>query len=307
MFSHIPVLKNEVIEGLNIKEGGTYLDCTLGGGGHSSEILKRLDTGRLIAFDQDIEAIEAADRVLSQISDNYTLYNLNFVHAPDILEKEEIRLDGILMDIGVSSHQIDSGERGFSYMQDADLDMRMDKDQDFSAFDLVNSYSEKDLASIFWKYGEEKWSKRIAEFIVEARKKEPVRTTYQLVDIIKAAVPAGARTSGHPAKRVFQAIRIEVNQELKVLEETIPALIGLMNKKARFNIISFHSLEDRIVKEAFKYESLTCICPPELPFCACDKEKRLKLITKKPIRASKEEIENNSRSKSAKLRIAEKV
>ena len=211
------------------------------------------------------------------------------------------------MDIGVSSHQIDTAQRGFSYMENGKLDMRMDQRSDFSAYDLVNTYSEEDLADIFWRLGEEKWSKRIAEFIIEARTKGKIETTGDLVKIIKAAVPVGARTGGHPAKRVFQAIRIEVNRELKVLEKAIPELTGLLNKKGRFCIISFHSLEDRIVKEAFKYESLTCICPPELPVCMCDKKRRLKLITRKPIEASDKEKEENSRARSAKLRIAERV
>lgn len=307
MFKHVPVLLDQTIKGLNIKPDGTYLDATLGGAGHSSEILKRLDTGLLIGFDQDINALEASDKRLSSISSNYKLYNENFAQAGPILAKENIELDGILMDIGVSSHQIDTAQRGFSYMEDGKLDMRMDQRSDFSAYDLVNTYSEEDLADIFWRLGEEKWSKRIAEFIIEARTKGKIETTGDLVKIIKAAVPVGARTGGHPAKRVFQAIRIEVNRELKVLEKAIPELTGLLNKKGRFCIISFHSLEDRIVKEAFKYESLTCICPPELPVCMCDKKRRLKLITRKPIEASNKEKEENSRARSAKLRIAERV
>lgn len=307
MFKHVPVLLDQTIKGLNIKPDGTYLDATLGGAGHSSEILKRLDTGLLIGFDQDINALEASDKRLSAISSNYKLYNENFAQAGPILAKENIELDGILMDIGVSSHQIDTAQRGFSYMEDGKLDMRMDQRSDFSAYDLVNTYSEEDLADIFWRLGEEKWSKRIAEFIIEARTKGKIETTGDLVKIIKAAVPVGARTGGHPAKRVFQAIRIEVNRELKVLEKAIPELTGLLNKKGRFCIISFHSLEDRIVKEAFKYESLTCICPPELPVCMCDKKRRLKLITRKPIEASDKEKEENSRARSAKLRIAERV
>ena len=307
MFKHVPVLLDQTIKGLNIKPDGTYLDATLGGAGHSSEILKRLDTGLLIGFDQDINALEASDKRLSSISSNYKLYNENFAQAGPILAKENIELDGILMDIGVSSHQIDTAQRGFSYMEDGKLDMRMDQRSDFSAYDLVNTYSEEDLADIFWRLGEEKWSKRIAEFIIEARTKGKIETTGDLVKIIKAAVPVGARTGGHPAKRVFQAIRIEVNRELKVLEKAIPELTGLLNKKGRFCIISFHSLEDRIVKEAFKYESLTCICPPELPVCMCDKKRRLKLITRKPIEASDKEKEKNSRARSAKLRIAERV
>lgn len=307
MFNHVPVLLDQTIEGLNIRPDGTYLDATLGGAGHSGEILKRLDTGLLIGFDQDINALEASDKRLSSISSNYKLYNENFAQAAPILSKENIKLDGVLMDIGVSSHQIDTAQRGFSYMEDGQLDMRMDQRSDFSAYDLVNTYSEEDLADIFWKLGEEKWSKRIAEFIVEARAKGKIETTGDLVDIIKAAVPVGARTGGHPAKRVFQAIRIEVNGELKVLEKAIPELTGLLNKKGRFCIISFHSLEDRIVKEAFKYESLSCICSPDLPICMCDKERRLKVITRKPIEASDEEKEANPRARSAKLRIAERV
>lgn len=307
MFEHIPVLKYEVIEGLNIKGDGIYLDCTLGGAGHSSEILKRLTSGKLLAFDQDISAIEASRQRLEKISNNFKIYNMNYSQAPRVLREEGIKVDGILMDIGVSSHQIDTPERGFSYMHNAPLDMRMDRTQDFTAKDLLNEYSEEELTEIFLKYGEEKWSKRIAQFIVERRKENPLETTFDLVDVIKAAVPAGARKNGHPAKRVFQAVRIKVNEELKVLEDTIPELVDCLNPKGRFLVISFHSLEDRIVKDIFKYETLNCICPPQLPICQCDKEKTLKLITRKPIIASEEEMESNTRAKSAKLRIAERI
>lgn len=307
MFEHIPVLKDEVIEGLNIKGDGIYLDCTLGGAGHSSEILKRLTSGKLLAFDQDISAIEASRQRLEKISNNFKIYNMNYSQAPRVLRGEGIKVDGILMDIGVSSHQIDTPERGFSYMHNAPLDMRMDRTQDFTAKDLLNEYSEDELTEIFLKYGEEKWSKRIAQFIVERRKENPLETTFDLVDVIKAAVPAGARKNGHPAKRVFQAVRIKVNEELKVLEDTIPELVDCLNPKGRFLVISFHSLEDRIVKDIFKYETLNCICPPQLPICQCDKEKTLKLITRKPIIASEEEMESNTRAKSAKLRIAERI
>lgn len=307
MFEHIPVLKDEVIEGLNIKGDGIYLDCTLGGAGHSSEILKRLTSGKLLAFDQDISAIEASRQRLEKISNNFKIYNMNYSQAPRVLREEGIKVDGILMDIGVSSHQIDTPERGFSYMHNAPLDMRMDRTQDFTAKDLLNEYSEDELTEIFLKYGEEKWSKRIAQFIVERRKENPLETTFDLVDVIKAAVPAGARKNGHPAKRVFQAVRIKVNEELKVLEDTIPELVNCLNPKGRFLVISFHSLEDRIVKDIFKYETLNCICPPQLPICQCDKEKTLKLITRKPIIASEEEMESNTRAKSAKLRIAERI
>lgn len=307
MFEHIPVLKDEVIEGLNIKGDGIYLDCTLGGAGHSSEILKRLTSGKLLAFDQDISAIEASRQRLEKISNNFKIYNMNYSQAPRVLREEGIKVDGILMDIGVSSHQIDTPERGFSYMHNAPLDMRMDRTQDFTAKDLLNEYSEEELTEIFLKYGEEKWSKRIAQFIVERRKENPLETTFDLVDVIKAAVPAGARKNGHPAKRVFQAVRIKVNEELKVLEDTIPELVDCLNPKGRFLVISFHSLEDRIVKDIFKYETLNCICPPQLPICQCDKEKTLKLITRKPIIASEEEMESNTRAKSAKLRIAERI
>lgn len=307
MFEHIPVLKDEVIEGLNIKEDGIYLDCTLGGAGHSSEILKRLTSGKLLAFDQDISAIEASRQRLEKISNSFKIYNMNYSQAPRVLKEEGIKMDGILMDIGVSSHQIDTPERGFSYMHDAPLDMRMDRSKDFTARDLLNEYSEDELTEIFLKYGEEKWSKRIAQFIVARRKENPLETTFDLVDVIKTAVPAGARKKGHPAKRVFQAVRIKVNEELKVLEDTIPELVDCLNPKGRFLVISFHSLEDRIVKDIFKYESLNCICPPQLPICQCDKEKTLKLITRKPIVASEEEMESNARAKSAKLRIAERI
>ena len=253
MFEHIPVLKDEVIEGLNIKEDGIYLDCTLGGAGHSSEILKRLTSGKLLAFDQDISAIEASRQRLEKISNSFKIYNMNYSQAPRVLKEEGIKVDGILMDIGVSSHQIDTPERGFSYMHDAPLDMRMDRSKDFTARDLLNEYSEDELTEIFLKYGEEKWSKRIAQFIVARRKENPLETTFDLVDVIKTAVPAGARKKGHPAKRVFQAVRIKVNEELKVLEDTIPELVDCLNPKGRFLVISFHSLEDRIVKDIFKY------------------------------------------------------
>lgn len=308
MFHHTPVLLKEVIDGLDIKKDGTYLDLTIGGAGHSSEILKRLDKGWLIGFDQDRTAIEASRKRLEAISPNFTLVKSNYYQAADYLAQEEIQVDGILMDLGVSSYQLDTAERGFSYSVDAPLDMRMDEDQSFSAYDVINGYSKDQLSKIFWDYGEEKWADRVAEFIIKERKKEPIQTSFELVDLIKAAIPRGARQKGgHPAKRVFQAVRIEVNQELKVLEESIGDLVGSMKKGGRIAIISFHSLEDRIVKNAFKYEEKSCICPPDLPVCMCDKEKRLKILTRKPITASNQEKEENPRAKSAKLRIAERL
>lgn len=308
-FSHKPVLFKEVIEGLNIKEDGIYVDGTLGGAGHSSEILKHIPKGKLIGIDQDEAALlSSADR-LKKISDKFVLYRNNYQNIGQVLKEEGVeKVSGILLDIGVSSHQFDTPERGFSYRFDADLDMRMDKRQDFSAKDLVNTYSKDDLAEIIKKYGEEKWAKRIAEFIVEERKVKKIETTFQLVEIIKRAIPSGARRDGpHPAKRTFQALRIEVNDELGVLERSIPLMVDLLEKGGRLAIITFHSLEDRIVKEAFKELYKDCICPPHFPVCQCDKVREIEIITRKPIGPSQEELEENNRAHSAKLRIAEKI
>lgn len=308
-FEHIPVLLKEVIDGLNIKKDGFYVDGTLGGGGHSLEIAKRLTTGKLIGIDQDLNAIKKAREVLKNYSDKTLLVHNNFVNIKDILRDLEIeRVDGILLDIGVSSHQLDQEERGFSYNKDAPLDMRMDKTRDFTAWDVVNKYSQIELEKIIWEYGEERWAKRIAEFIVEERKVEPIDTTLDLVNTIKKAIPKKVRMEGHhPAKKTFQAIRIEVNKELDVLERSIPIMCRLLNKGGRLCIITFHSLEDRIVKEEFKELNKDCICPPEFPICVCDKEKEIQIITRKPIIPTTEEIERNPRARSSKLRIAERV
>ena len=308
-FEHIPVLKNEVIEGLHIDPRGVYVDGTLGGGGHSGEILRRIPEGRLIGIDQDDAALQAADRHLASIGDNYTLLKGNFVNMKDLLAAENIeKVDGILLDIGVSSHQFDTGERGFSYRYDGPLDMRMNPSDELSARDIVNTYDEDELSQIFWEYGEERWGKRIAEFIVEERKTDPIETTFDLVEIIKKAIPGGARREGgHPAKKTFQALRIAVNRELEVLEEVIPDAVSLLKPKGRLAIITFHSLEDRIVKNEFKYLNQDCICPPRQPICTCDKKREIKIITRKPITATEKELDENNRSHSAKLRIAEKI
>lgn len=308
-FHHVSVLLNECIEGLNIKENGIYVDGTLGGAGHSSEIVKRLKTGRLIGIDQDTDAINAATKRLEPYKDRVTLVHDNFSNVKAVFAQLGIeKADGFLLDIGVSSHQLDEAERGFSYMQDAPLDMRMNNESDFSAYNVVNEYSEDELNNVIFKYGEERWAKRIAQFIVEARKQKPIETTFELVDIIKKAVPKGARKDGpHPAKRTFQAIRIEVNGELEILEKTIDDMTELLNPGGRLCIITFHSLEDRIVKNAFRKQENPCTCPPEFPVCVCGKKPLAKVITRKPILPSEEELEENHRSRSAKLRILERI
>ena len=308
-FHHVSVLLNECIEGLNIKENGIYVDGTVGGAGHSSEIVKRLKTGRLIGIDQDTDAINAATKRLEPYKDRVTLVHDNFSNVKAVFAQLGIeKADGFLLDIGVSSHQLDEAERGFSYMQDAPLDMRMNSESDFSAYNVVNEYSEDELNNVIFKYGEERWAKRIAQFIVEARKQKPIETTFELVDIIKKAVPKGARKDGpHPAKRTFQAIRIEVNGELEILEKTIDDMTELLNPGGRLCIITFHSLEDRIVKNAFRKQENPCTCPPEFPVCVCGKKPLAKVITRKPILPSEDELEENHRSRSAKLRILERI
>lgn len=308
-FKHIPVLLNEVIEGLNIKPNGIYIDGTIGGAGHSKEIVKRLDTGKLIGIDQDLNALEKAKEVLKEHEDKVILIHNNFRNIDEVLDELGIDgVDGILLDLGVSSHQLDEETRGFSYNKDAPLDMRMDETKKFSAWDVVNKYSEKDLERILWDYGEERWARRIAKFIVEERKNKPIDTTLELVSVIKKAIPKGAREEGHhPAKKTFQAIRIEVNGELEVLKESIPKMVRKLKKGGRIAIITFHSLEDRIVKDTFRELNKDCTCPPGLPQCICNKVREVEIITRKPIVPSKEEVESNPRSRSAKLRIAEKV
>jgi len=309
-FHHVSVLLNECIDGLNIKPDGVYVDCTMGGAGHSKEIVKKLSSeGLFIGIDQDINAINTAKERLNEYSDRVKFIHSNFENIKSELEKLGItKIDGVLADLGVSSHQLDEADRGFSYMQDAPLDMRMDVRSEFSAYDVVNSYSEDELNRIIKEYGEENWSRRIAKFIVEAREESPIKNTGELVEIIKKAIPKKARIDGpHPAKRTFQAIRIEVNNELGVITSLIRDVASIMNKGGRICIITFHSLEDRIVKNEFKYLATDCICPPELPICQCDKEKEVKVITRKPTLPSKEEIEVNPRSRRAKLRVAEKI
>ena len=308
-FVHKSVLLNETIEGLNVRKDKIYLDGTLGGAGHSFEICKLLNnTGLLIGIDQDSRAIEESKEKLSDFN-NVRLFNYNYLNFEKALEQLHIeKIDGVLLDLGVSSYQFDNPERGFSYRYDAPLDMRMDKDKDLNARVIINTYSEDDLTRIISSYGEEKWAQRIAKFIVDSRKIKTIDTTFELVEIIKNAIPVRARRNGpHPAKRTFQALRIETNSELDVLKNSIYKFVSHLNPKGRIAIISFHSLEDRIVKEAFKYLEKDCICPPNAPICTCDKKKEVKIITRKPITASKEELSLNNRSHSAKLRVAEKV
>lgn len=309
MFKHIPVLYDQVIEGLKIRPGGTYLDGTVGGGGHSRGILEAIGKeGRLIAMDQDTNALKAAKANLADFSDQVIFAHKNFRYLDQVVSEHcPDKLDGILLDIGVSSHQIDSPERGFSYMHDAPLDMRMNQEAELTAYDVVNGYSVEELSRVLWEYGEEKWAKRIAEIIAEHRVNKPIETTYELVDMIERAIPKKAREKGsHVGKRTFQALRIEVNQELEVLKEVIHKAVDCLKPEGRLAIITFHSLEDRIVKEEFKYLEASCICPPELPFCTCNKKSTVKIITRKPLVASPQELEENRRAKSAKLRIAEK-
>lgn len=308
-FKHVSVLLDECIDGLDIKPDGIYVDCTLGGAGHSSEIIKRLSNkGLLIGIDQDEDALKAASERLKDY-DNKILVHNNFHNIKSILDDLKIdKVDGILADLGVSSYQLDNPERGFSYMHDAPLDMRMDREAPFSAYDVVNDYSEEELHRVIKEYGEEKWAKRIANFIVKAREDKKIKTTFELVDIIKRAIPAKARREGpHPAKRTFQAIRIEVNGELRIIEQTILDGVDKLNIGGRMDIITFHSLEDRIVKNTYKKLEHPCTCPKEFPVCICHKVPKVKILTRKPMEATEEELEFNPRSRSAKLRIVEKI
>ncbi|WP_105614971.1 16S rRNA (cytosine(1402)-N(4))-methyltransferase RsmH [Vallitalea okinawensis] len=307
-FKHTSVLLNECIDGLNIKSDGIYVDGTLGGAGHSKEICKHIDQGLLIGIDQDANAIQVASERLEEFTDHVKIVRSNFSEFKSVMDELDIeKVNGVLLDLGVSSHQLDEAERGFSYMQDAPLDMRMDQRKDISAKNIVNEYSEEQLNNIMWKYGEERWSKRIAQFIVQARKEKEIETTFELVDIIKRAVPKGARKDGpHPAKRTFQAIRIELNSELEILEGTIKDIVSRLDQGGRLCIITFHSLEDRIVKQTYRELQDPCTCPREFPICVCGKESMGKVITRKPILPSTEEIEMNPRSRSAKLRIFER-
>lgn len=305
-FNHISVLLDESVNSLNLIPCGVYVDGTLGGGGHSLEIVGKLRGGRLVAFDRDKDAIKAAGERLAAYKDKIIFVHDNFRNLKENLDRLGIDgVDGILLDLGVSSYQLDTAERGFSYSYDAPLDMRMNEEDNFSAYNVVNEYTKEKLSEIIYKYGEEKWAKRIAQFIVERR---PVNTTFELVEAIKAAVPKGARRDGpHPAKRTFQAIRIEVNKELDGLGEDIIRMAECLKKGGRFSVITFHSLEDRIVKEAFRKLENPCECPPEFPVCVCGKKPLAKVITRKPIVPSREELEKNPRARSAKLRVAERI
>lgn len=310
-FKHTSVLLNECIENLNIKSNGIYADGTLGGGGHSFQIASQLsEKGILIGIDQDKNALKAASEKLKDFQ-NVQFVHDNFSNIKNIFNSFEFcerGLDGMLMDLGVSSHQLDEAERGFSYMHDAPLDMRMNRDNSFSAYDVINEYSKENLTQIIKDYGEERWAKRIAEFICNERNVSPIKTTYELVSVIKKAIPKGARQDGpHPAKRTFQAIRIEVNGELKILKDTISDIADILNTGGRIAIITFHSLEDRIVKNAFRDLENPCICPRDFPICVCGKKPKLKVITRKPILPSADELAENHRSRSAKLRVAEKI
>ena len=308
-FKHVSVLLNECIDALDIKENGIYVDCTLGGAGHSSHIVKHLsEDGMLIGIDQDNDALKAAKERLQEFTNVKYVHN-NFYNIDNILNELDVdKVDGILMDLGVSSYQLDEAERGFSYMKDASLDMRMDRDNDFSAYEIVNNYSEDQLYKIIKDYGEERFAKRIANIIVNRRAEKPIETTFELVDLIKAAIPAKMRRDGpHPAKRTFQAIRIEVNSELKILNKTIEDGVNRLNEGGRMAIITFHSLEDRIVKLKFRELENPCTCPKGFPICACGKSPLVKTISKKGISPTENEIEENPRSRSAKLRIIEKL
>ena len=308
-FKHISVLLDETIDGLDIKPDGIYVDGTLGGGGHSYEILRRLSPkGRLIGIDQDGEALKAAGERLKKFENQITLVRSNYCEIDKVLKELNVeKVDGILLDIGVSSYQLDNLERGFSYKSDAPLDMRMDTRQELTAADVVNTYSENELFKIIKDYGEDKFAKNIAKHIVLARKENPLETTKELSEVIKRAIPMKVQAKGgHPAKKTFQAIRIEVNQELTVLKESIDKMIDLLKPNGRICIITFHSLEDRIVKTKFRENENPCTCPPNFPVCVCGKKSKGKVITRKPIIPSEDEIEENKRAKSSKLRIFER-
>lgn len=309
VFKHYSVLLEETVDGLNIKPDGIYVDGTLGGGGHAYEVCKRLnDKGRFIGIDQDEAAIEAAGARLSDFGERVTIVRSNYCDMKLQLHKLGIdKVDGIVLDLGVSSYQLDTAERGFSYRVDAPLDMRMDRRQTMTARDIVNDYSEKDLFRIIRDYGEDKFAKNIAKHIVMEREKGPIETTGQLIEIIKRAIPMKfQKTAGHPAKRTFQAIRIELNRELEVLRDSLDDMIEMLNEDGRICIITFHSLEDRIVKGIFKKNEDPCTCPSHFPVCVCGNVSKGKVVTRKPILPSEEELEENSRSKSAKLRIFER-
>lgn len=307
---HTPVMLAEVLDFLRPESNETFIDCTVGGGGHALEIIKRiLPNGKLIGIDRDEEALRAAAEYLSEYSANLILEKGNFADLEAIAERNSIKaVDGVLLDLGVSSHQLESPERGFSFRYDAQLDMRMDKDQDVTAMEMVNSLSERNLAQLIYEYGEERWARRIAKFIVDQRSRRPIRTTGELVEIILAAVPSGARSETiHPATRTFQALRIAVNRELESLQVGLNAAINLLAKGGRIVVLSYHSLEDRIVKQTFAKHAGRCVCPPGLPVCACGAEKEIEILTRRPVTPSEEEIRTNPRARSAKLRAARKL
>ena len=309
-FAHLPVMPGEVLEGLKLKENGIYVDCTLGGGGHSSAILERIGpAGVLVALDQDPAAIDAAGKKLEKFSGRFYLVRENFTVLGDVIKRLGIdRVDGVLFDLGVSSYQLDNPARGFSYRHDAPLDMRMDPGGEVTAADLVNSLPEGELARVIKDYGEERWSGRIASFIVKERDCCPVTTTGRLTEIVKRAIPAAARRTGpHPARRTFQALRIAVNNELGILEGALRDAAQILRPGGRLCVITFHSLEDRIVKDLFRELSLSCTCPKDFPVCICGHKSVVRVITKKPVSPADAEMESNPRARSAKLRIAEKL
>ncbi|KPU44044.1 ribosomal RNA small subunit methyltransferase H [Oxobacter pfennigii] len=309
-FYHVSVLLKQSVENLVWKQDGIYVDGTVGGAGHSLEILKTLNSGgKLIGIDRDLTALKAAQEKLKNYKDRLLLIHSNFSNLKQVLEDNGIKkVDGVLLDIGVSSPQLDDAERGFSYNNDAPLDMRMDMTSELTAKEIINTYSENELSKIIYEYGEERWAKRIASFIVKEREKNKIITTGQLVEIIKNAIPASARREGpHPAKRTFQAIRIAVNRELDEITEAIPNIVDVLNPNGRVCIITFHSLEDRIVKDEFKRLANPCTCPPEFPVCICNNKPEINILTRKPILPDEDEIRENPRSRSAKLRVAQKL
>jgi 16S rRNA (cytosine1402-N4)-methyltransferase len=310
MFHHVTVLRREAVAGLNVRPNGTYVDCTLGGAGHSLLIASQLgDQGRLIGIDQDDRALQQAEKVLAPAAGNISLVKGNFRQLDRILAELEIeKVDGVLYDLGVSSPQLDEAERGFSYMHDAKLDMRMDQSGTLTAAQLVNDWSEQELAGVIYRYGEEKFARRIAHNIVQKRQQKRIETTLELVDIIKESIPAPARRQGpHPAKRTFQALRIAVNDELQAFEDSLTQAFERLNRQGRISVITFHSLEDRICKQFFQQKSQGCICPPDFPQCVCGQTPQLKLMTRKPIVPGDAELQENPRARSAKLRIAERI
>ena len=309
-FSHYPVMFFECIEGLNIKPNGIYVDCTAGGGGHSEGILEKLENGKLISIDQDDNALLACKNRFLKYGDKSILVKSNFSELESVLNELNIdHVDGVIMDLGVSSHQLDTPERGFSYNSDANLDMRMNPQAPLSAYDVVNTYSEYELKRIISEYGEEKFAHIIARNIVKERELSPIKTTSELVEVIKKSIPVGAakKEAQHPAKRTFQAIRIEVNHELDVITPAINTAVNRLNKGGRIVIMTFHSLEDRIVKSLFNQHAQGCVCPKDFPICVCGNKPKVKIINKKPITATEKELNENSRSKCAKLRIAERL